>query len=80
MDPNVMEAKVVVSACSHDGPLGAHSVKRLATLGMLPAIQGMGALEMNSVCPCLILRLCRSQNAHPSNVHSNSHPASSRHD
>ena len=25
MDPNVMEAKVVVSACGHDGPFGAHS-------------------------------------------------------
>ena len=51
MDPNVMEAKVVVSACGHDGPFGAHSVKRLATLGMLPAIQGMGGLDMNSVRP-----------------------------
>lgn len=30
MDPNVMEAKVVVSTCGHDGPMGAHSVKRLA--------------------------------------------------
>ncbi len=49
MDPNVMEAKVVVSACGHDGPFGAHSVKRLATLGMLPPIQGMGGLDMNSV-------------------------------
>jgi len=66
MDPNVMEAKVVVSACGHDGPFGAHSVKRLATLGMLPAIQGMGGLDMNSaedkivnntreVCPGVIL-------------------------
>ncbi len=51
MDPNVMEAKVVVSACGHDGPFGAHSVKRLATLGMLPPIQGMGGLDMNSVQP-----------------------------
>ncbi len=49
MDPNVMEAKVIVSACGHDGPFGAHSVKRLATLGMLPPIQGMGGLDMNSV-------------------------------
>jgi len=48
MDPNVMEAKVIVSACGHDGPFGAHSVKRLASLGMLPTIQGMGGLDMNS--------------------------------
>jgi len=48
MDPNVIEAKVVVSSCGHDGPMGAHSVKRLASLGMVPAVPGMGALDMNS--------------------------------
>eukprot|EP00798_Chlamydomonas_sp_ICE-L_P031230 gene31230-6379_t len=48
MDPNVIESKVIVSSCGHDGPMGAHSVKRLASLGMLPAIPGMGALDMNS--------------------------------
>jgi len=48
MDPNVIEAKVVVSCCGHDGPMGAHSVKRLASLGMLPDVPGMGALDMNS--------------------------------
>jgi len=47
MDPNVMEAKVVVSACGHDGPMGAHSIKRLAALGMVAAPPGMGALDMN---------------------------------
>lgn len=25
MDPNVIESKVVVSGCGHDGPFGAHS-------------------------------------------------------
>lgn len=25
MDPNVVEAKVVVSSCGHDGPMGAAS-------------------------------------------------------
>eukprot|EP00798_Chlamydomonas_sp_ICE-L_P031787 gene31787-6984_t len=48
MDPNVIESKVIVSSCGHDGPMGAHSVKRLASLGMLPAIPGMAALDMNS--------------------------------
>ncbi|KAG1676836.1 hypothetical protein FOA52_010345 [Chlamydomonas sp. UWO 241] len=48
MDPNVVEAQVVVSSCGHDGPMGAHSVKRLASMGMLPdGIPGMGALDMN---------------------------------
>jgi len=48
MDPNVIEAKVVVSACGHDGPFGAHSVKRLAALGMVPPVPGMAALDMNT--------------------------------
>jgi len=48
MDPNVIEAKVVVSSCGHDGPMGAHSVKRLASLGMVPEVPGMAALDMNS--------------------------------
>jgi hypothetical protein len=40
--PPVLEAKVVVSTCGHDGPMGAHSVKRLAKLGMVPEIPGEG--------------------------------------
>merc|ERR1711959_345624 len=35
MDPNVLEAKVVVSACGHDGPFGATGVKRLQQLGLV---------------------------------------------
>ncbi|GKC56227.1 thiamine thiazole synthase, chloroplastic-like protein [Tanacetum coccineum] len=34
MDPNVMEAKVVVSSCGHDGPMGATGVKRLRSVAM----------------------------------------------
>ncbi|KAF5827323.1 Thi4 family-domain-containing protein [Dunaliella salina] len=48
MDPNVVESKVVVSSCGHDGPFGAASVKRLAAMGMVPEIPGMGALDMNT--------------------------------
>lgn len=48
MDPNVVEAQVVVSACGHDGPFGAHSVKRLAALGMVSGHPGMAALDMNT--------------------------------
>jgi hypothetical protein len=29
--------------------MGAHSVKRLAKLGMVPDVPGMAALDMNSV-------------------------------
>ncbi|CAJ1373555.1 unnamed protein product [Effrenium voratum] len=49
MDPQVMEAKVVVTATGHDGPMGASSAKRLESLGALPAgLPGMGALDMNT--------------------------------
>ncbi|KAG2426633.1 hypothetical protein HXX76_012947 [Chlamydomonas incerta] len=50
MDPNVIEAGVVVSACGHDGPFGATGVKRLARLGMVPGgeVPGMGALDMEA--------------------------------
>lgn len=41
--------QVVVSSCGHDGPMGAHSVKRLSKLGMVPDVPGMAALDMNSV-------------------------------
>ncbi|XP_042056305.1 thiamine thiazole synthase, chloroplastic-like [Salvia splendens] len=48
MDPNVMEAKViVVSSCSHDGPFGATGVKRLRSIGMINTVSGMKALDMN---------------------------------
>uniref|UniRef100_A0A7S4FV60 Thiamine thiazole synthase n=1 Tax=Eutreptiella gymnastica TaxID=73025 RepID=A0A7S4FV60_9EUGL len=49
MDPNVLESKILVSACGHDGPFGASGVKRLAKLGFLKNdLPGMGALDMNS--------------------------------
>lgn len=48
MDPNVMEAKVVVSSCGHDGPFGATGVKRLQDIGMINAVPGMKALDMNA--------------------------------
>uniref|UniRef100_A0A6N2N2S6 Thiamine thiazole synthase, chloroplastic n=1 Tax=Salix viminalis TaxID=40686 RepID=A0A6N2N2S6_SALVM len=48
MDPNVMEAKVVVSSCGHDGPFGATGVKRLKTIGLIDSVPGMKALDMNA--------------------------------
>ncbi|KAL9688072.1 hypothetical protein QQ045_032485 [Rhodiola kirilowii] len=48
MDPNVMEAKVVVSSCGHDGPFGATGVKRLRSIGMIEKVLGMKALDMNT--------------------------------
>lgn len=48
MDPNVMEAEMVVSSTGHDGPMGASGVKRLEQLGMISKCPGMAALDMNS--------------------------------
>nr|AFK49632.1 unknown [Lotus japonicus] len=48
MDPNVMEAKIVVSSCGHDGPFGATGVKRLKSIGMIDSVPGMKALDMNT--------------------------------
>ena len=48
MDPNVMEARVVVSSCGHDGPFGATGVKRLKSIGMIDSVPGMKALDMNA--------------------------------
>eukprot|EP00607_Mallomonas_marina_P007219 CAMPEP_0182416736 /NCGR_PEP_ID=MMETSP1167-20130531/1096_1 /TAXON_ID=2988 /ORGANISM="Mallomonas Sp, Strain CCMP3275" /LENGTH=268 /DNA_ID=CAMNT_0024589763 /DNA_START=173 /DNA_END=979 /DNA_ORIENTATION=+ len=48
MDPNVLESKILISACGHDGPFGASGVKRLQSLGLVSTLPGMGALDMNS--------------------------------
>lgn len=58
MDPNVMEAKVVVSSCGHDGPFGATGVKRLKSIGMIEEVPGMKALDMNSAEDAIV-RLTR---------------------
>ncbi|XP_058092707.1 thiamine thiazole synthase 2, chloroplastic-like [Magnolia sinica] len=58
MDPNVMESKVVVSSCGHDGPFGATGVKRLKSIGMIDAVPGMKALDMNTAEDAIV-RLTR---------------------
>ncbi|XP_031478294.1 thiamine thiazole synthase, chloroplastic [Nymphaea colorata] len=58
MDPNVMEAKVVVSSCGHDGPFGATGVKRLKDIKMIDEVPGMKALDMNAAEDAIV-RLTR---------------------
>jgi len=49
MDPQVIEAKVVVTATGHDGPMGATSAKRLESIGALPSgLPGMHCMDMGS--------------------------------
>ncbi|KAL9392708.1 hypothetical protein Peur_016628 [Populus x canadensis] len=58
MDPNVMEAKIVVSSCGHDGPFGATGVKRLKSIGLIDSVPGMKALDMNAAEDAIV-RLTR---------------------
>lgn len=48
MDPNTINAPVVVSTTGHDGPFGAFSVKRLVSMKQLEQLGGMRGLDMQS--------------------------------
>ncbi|ODQ80264.1 hypothetical protein BABINDRAFT_161230 [Babjeviella inositovora NRRL Y-12698] len=66
MDPNTINASVVLSSSGHDGPFGAFSAKRAHAIGGLPKLGGMRGLDMNTaedaivkgtreVCPGLVI-------------------------
>ncbi|ODQ44580.1 hypothetical protein PICMEDRAFT_173613 [Pichia membranifaciens NRRL Y-2026] len=46
MDPNTINAKIIISCTGHDGPMGAFCVKRLVSQGYIQRNQ-MGCLDMN---------------------------------
>ncbi|ODQ63494.1 Thi4-domain-containing protein [Nadsonia fulvescens var. elongata DSM 6958] len=46
MDPNTINAPVVLSTTGHDGPFGAFSVKRLLSMGAIEKLGGMRGLDM----------------------------------
>jgi thiamine thiazole synthase len=48
MDPNTINAPVVISTTGHDGPMGAFSVKRLVSMQRIEKLGGMRGLDMNS--------------------------------
>ncbi|KAK5108125.1 Thiamine thiazole synthase [Meristemomyces frigidus] len=48
MDPNTINAPLIVSTTGHDGPFGAFSVKRLVSMNAIPALGGMRGLDMNT--------------------------------
>lgn len=48
MDPNTINAPVIISTTGHDGPFGAFSVKRLVSMQQLAKLGGMRGLDMNS--------------------------------
>ncbi|KAF1809710.1 thiazole biosynthetic enzyme [Eremomyces bilateralis CBS 781.70] len=47
MDPNTINAPVVISTTGHDGPFGAFSVKRLVSMQQIQKLGGMRGLDMN---------------------------------
>ncbi|KAL8731859.1 MAG: hypothetical protein Q9166_003143 [cf. Caloplaca sp. 2 TL-2023] len=48
MDPNTINAPLVISTTGHDGPFGAFSVKRLVSMQQIEKLGGMRGLDMNS--------------------------------
>ncbi|KAF2821103.1 thiazole biosynthetic enzyme [Ophiobolus disseminans] len=48
MDPNTINAPIVISTTGHDGPFGAFSVKRLVAMQQLPQLGGMRGLDMGT--------------------------------
>lgn len=48
MDPNTINAPLVISTTGHDGPFGAFSAKRLESMNAINKLGGMRGLDMNS--------------------------------
>ncbi|KAI9743201.1 MAG: thiamine metabolism- protein [Claussenomyces sp. TS43310] len=48
MDPNTINAPVIISTTGHDGPFGAFSVKRLVSMQQIDKLGGMRGLDMNT--------------------------------
>jgi len=48
MDPNTINAPVVISTTGHDGPFGAFCVKRLVSMQQVDKLGGMRGLDMNA--------------------------------
>ncbi|ANB11413.1 thiamine thiazole synthase [Sugiyamaella lignohabitans] len=48
MDPNTINAPIILSTTGHDGPFGAFTVKRLVSMGAAEKLQGMQGLDMNT--------------------------------
>lgn len=46
MDPNTINAPLVISTTGHDGPMGAFCVKRLVSMQRIERLGGMRGLDM----------------------------------
>ncbi|KAJ5123656.1 hypothetical protein N7448_009753 [Penicillium atrosanguineum] len=48
MDPNTINAPIIVSTTGHDGPFGAFCAKRLVSMNTIEKLGGMRGLDMNA--------------------------------
>lgn len=56
MDPNTINAPLVISTTGHDGPFGAFSVKRLVSMQQIEKLGGMRGLDMNTAEDAIVKR------------------------
>lgn len=56
MDPNTINAPLVISTTGHDGPFGAFCVKRLVSMQQLEKLGGMRGLDMRSAEDAIVKR------------------------
>lgn len=56
MDPNTINAPLVISTTGHDGPFGAFSVKRLVSMEQLEKLGGMRGLDMRTAEDAIVKR------------------------
>lgn len=56
MDPNTINAPIVISTTGHDGPFGAFSVKRLVSMQQIEKLGGMRGLDMNAAEDAIVKR------------------------
>lgn len=56
MDPNTINAPIVISTTGHDGPFGAFSVKRLVSMQQIEKLGGMRGLDMNTAEDAIVKR------------------------
>jgi thiamine thiazole synthase len=56
MDPNTINAPVVISTTGHDGPFGAFCVKRLVSMQQIEKLGGMRGLDMNTAEDAIVKR------------------------
>lgn len=56
MDPNTINAPVIISTTGHDGPFGAFAVKRAVDMKVVEKLGGMRGLDMNTAEDAIVKR------------------------